>query len=206
MAKKGLRYVKFFSRHEYDDAEYYSYPARVVSFGGFKVLSPAVAFNGSMQSGSAKDYGDDVMNDISQEVSMGTLTVELNDESDDMYTFLLGHRQRSGVITSNVDDDPGEFGVGAVGQSGDRWVGIFYPRVKFREPNDDNSTRQENVTFGHIVIEGDILIPEYGHVWKLRKSFATFDAAKAWIDRDSHPSWIYPLGDRDAPGEEEPDF
>ena len=173
MSKKGLRYVafgKWSAAGTYTDGKY---------------LSPAASLSGSANISDVKDYGDDRVVETDKTVTGGTLTVELNNDDDEMYTYLLGHtatgEQGAQVIASNADDVAPFVGVGCVGQSGSLWVAKIYKKVQFGEPNDENATKEENVAFNHITLEGDILIPEDG-LWKLRQSFSTLAAAKTWIN------------------------
>lgn len=171
MSKKGLRYVAFGklgANGSYSDGKY---------------LSPAAALSGSATTSDVKDYGDDRVVETDKTVTGGTLTVELNNDEDDIYTYLLGHKKETegDAIVHNVDDVAPFVGVGCVGQSGSAWVAKIYKKVQFAEPNDENNTKEENVTFNHITLEGDILIPEDGD-WKLRQTFTTLDAAKTWVN------------------------
>ena len=177
MAKKGIRYAVFATRTEAE-----SNGTVTVTYSGGKVLSPVAGYNGSMNKTDAKDYGDDHVVDTDKTVTGGTLAVELNEDNDDIYTMLLGHtKDTEGKIIYNADDEAPYVGSGAIGKSGSKWVAKFYKKVKFAEPNDENSTKQESTTFGHVNLSGDIIIPEDGE-WKLRETFDTLDAAKTWLN------------------------
>ena len=182
MAKKGIRYAVFATRTETESGTSIS-----VTYSGGKNISPVVTFNGSINSSNTKDYGDDVVQEVDNSVTGGTISIELNNDEDDIYTMLLGHSKadssasNAGEITFAETDVAPFIGVGAIGKSGSKWVGKWYPKVQFKEPNDDNATRQETVTFGHITIEGEILIP-YDGVWKTRKEFSSFSDAKTWLN------------------------
>lgn len=172
MSKKGLRYVAF--AHLKADGTYEN----------GKHLSPAAAFNANANASDVKDYGDDRVVETDKSVTGGTITVELNNDDDEMYVYLLGHTQttgENGEIISNVDDVAPYVGAAAVGKSGSKWVAKVYNKCQFSEPNDENSTKEEAAKFDHISLEGDILIPEDGN-WKRRKSFDTFAAAKTYVD------------------------
>lgn len=171
MAKKGIEYAVFGLLQEdksYKDGKY---------------LSPVAGFNGTPTKSNVTDYGDNRALETDNSVTGGTLSVELNDDNDDIYVFLLGHKKddQSGEIVYNVNDRPPLVGCGAIGQSGEKYVGKFYRKVQFGEPNDENSTKQENVTFAHTTIEGTILIPDDG-IWKERQTFDTLEAAKTWLN------------------------
>lgn len=172
MAKTGIRYAVF---------------AKLGNDGSYTEgvnISPVAGFNGSMNVSNNADYGDDVVQERDNAVTGGTLSVELNNDEDDIYTYLLGHTAATGSDTAiqYKDTDVAPFvGVGAIGKSGNKWVAKWYCKVKFREPNDDNSTKQENTTYNHITIEGDIYIPD-DNLWKLRETFDTLTAAKTWLN------------------------
>lgn len=178
MAKTGIRYAVFAEATEASDG--------TITYSNGKCLSPVAGFNGSINQSNGKDYGDDRVVATDNTVTGGTLTVELNEDNDDIYTMLLGHAVASGTGADPAiqykDTDVAPFiGTGAIGRSGDKWVGKWYTKVQFHEPADDNATAQENITFGHVTLEGDILIPANG-LWKERETFDTLTAAKTWLN------------------------
>lgn len=175
MAKKGLKFVGFGKYHLNNG---------VTTYTNGKHLSPAAAFNAANNSADLVDYGDDHDVETYNAFTGGNLTVELNNDEDELYTYLLG-AQTSGaladqVIVSNVNDEKPYVGVGVVGQSGSSWVTKVYKKCIFSEPSDDNSTKTDTVTFGHISLAGRILIPDDGD-WRIRKTFSTADAAISWL-------------------------
>lgn len=177
MSKKGLRYVAFGLLQ--NDGTYTN----------GKHLSPAVNFNATANSSDVKDYGDDRVVETDKSVTGGTVSVELNNDDDELYTYLLGHVMGAtgvtgttpGEIVSNVEDVAPFVGAAAIGQSGSKWVAKIYLKCQFAEPADENATKEENVAFNHITLEGDILPMENGD-WKKRKTFDTFALAKAYVD------------------------
>ncbi len=172
MAKKGIEYAVFGLLDE-----------KTGTYSGGKYLSPVVNFNGAPAKSNASDYGDNRALETDNSVTGGTLSIELNNDEDEIYVFLLGHeKSENGAIAYNVNDTPPYVGCGAVGKSGGKYVGKFYTKVQFGEPNDDNTTRQENTTFNHVTLEGTILIPEDG-TWKIRQEFDTLEAAKEWLNK-----------------------
>ena len=177
MAKKGLRYVAF--------GKWASDGTYTANEG--KYLSPAAALSGNITSSDVKDYGDDHVVETDNSVTGGTLTVELNNDDDEMYTYLLGastatgQGDDAGAVISNVDDVAPFVGVGCIGKSGSSWVAKIYLKVQFSEPTDENATKEENTTFNHISLEGDILTQENGE-WRWRKTFETLAAAKTWVN------------------------
>lgn len=172
MAKKGIEYAVFGLLDE-----------KAGTYSGGKYLSPVAGFNGSPTKSSVTDYGDNRALETDNSVTGGTLSVELNDDDDEIYVFLLGHKkdEEGGEIVYNVNDVAPYVGCGAVGISGNKYIAKFYKKVQFSEPNDDNTTKQENTTFGHVTVEGTILIPEDGN-WRLRKGFDTLAEAKKYLN------------------------
>lgn len=165
-------------------------------------LSPVVSFNGSVSSGFTKDYGDDDVADMEPGAVAGTLSIELNNDSNTLYKLLfdipggsfydvrypwdtavydvVSEGDRITEINYDIDNTVPYVGVGAVGKSGNKWVAKWYPFVQFHHPNDDNATKQENVTFGHVTLEAEIFVNKFG-IWKQQKSFDAFADAKAWL-------------------------
>ena len=77
-------------------------------------------------------------------------------------------------------------GVGFVGKSkgSDNKVvhkAIIYLKAQFKEATDEYSTKQENITFSHSTMEGNLYYLENGD-WKDEKTFDTLEEAKAYVD------------------------
>lgn len=178
MAKKGIEYVVFGKLDE-----------KTGTYSDGKYFSETAAFNGAPTKSSAKDFGDNRQVEVDNSVTGGTLTWEANKDKDEMYNFLLGHAEAkagmpegasSGVVHNARSEAP-FVGVGAVGLSDAGYKTKFYKKVQFSEPSDDNQTKQENTTFGHVTLEGSIFIPEDG-IWKEEYTFATIEEAKTYLD------------------------
>lgn len=188
-----------------DGQNYYRYGYAITTAGGTDYqdmasnkplfhVSPSVTFNGSTANNSAKDYGDDVVQESDMEFSGGTLSIELNNDINLLYAMLFKYDVTlvdsvPAEIEFNVDDPIPYVGVGAIGRSGDEYVAKWYPLVRFRLPNDDNQTKQESVTFGHVTVEGDIFQTRFG-IWKQRKVFSSLSDAKTWLNnRTKKAAW-----------------
>ena len=141
MAKKGIEYAVFGILDE-----------ATGTYSGGKYLSPVAGYNGNPTKANVTDYGDNRSLESDDSVTGGSLNVEFNNDADEIYTMLLGHTKdtESGEISYNSDDEPPFVGTGAVGREGAGYVGKFYKKVKFSEPNDENTTKQENTTFNHV--------------------------------------------------------
>lgn len=173
MSKKGIRYCVFGVLQETDTTNTYS---------GGKYISPVVAFNGTHNTADAQDYGDDRLVESDNSVTGGTLNLELNNDEDDIYTMLLGHtKSQEGEVSYKDSDEAPYVGCGAYGKSGSKWKAKFYTKVKFKEPADENQTKEQNVTYGHVNVEGDIYVPKNGE-WKKTENFDDEASAKAWLN------------------------
>ena len=170
MSKYGIEYAVF-ARYNNDG-----------SYTDGRYISPVANYNGNPQVASGADHGDNRAIDAESYVAGGTLTVEFNRDQDEIYTFLLGHAQANdGEIDHKSDDEAPLVGTGAIGRSDGKWKARFYKQVKFREPNDENTTRTESIQHNHLTLEGDIMIPEDGS-WKLTKTFNSKAQAIAYLN------------------------
>lgn len=153
-----------------------------------KKLGTTAGFNGNPNANNAVDYGDNGAQETDKSVTGGSVSLEQNELSLEEKSFLLGHKmdEQKKELTYDANDVAPYVGIGAIGTSkrsgSNLFVGKFYKKVQFGEPNDENSTKQESTTFGHDTIEGTILIPEDG-VWKEESEFATEAEAETWLKK-----------------------
>jgi len=176
MAKTGLEYVVLGDLNEADGT--YS--------NGF-YLGPTSTFNGSPATSDVKDYGDDRAVETDNSVTGGTVSVELNEMVNEHYARMLGHEhdKTKDSVKCNANDVAPFLGIGAVGKSKadnrNKYTVKFYHKAQFKEPNDENATKQESVTFAHTTLEGNLFTLENGD-WKEVRGFDELDAAKAWLN------------------------
>lgn len=174
MAKKGLRHVVFAEK-------------TTSGYTNGKHISPAVRVSINLTKAEGKDYGDDMVVDTESSVTGADVEVELNHDEDDLYTYLLGHKEQTtgNTIEFSVDDEPPILGMGFVVNStvtaGRKWVATWVNQVRFSEPNDEANTKTDSINFQHVTLTGDMIVPDDG-IWKLRKEFTTASAAIAWVD------------------------
>ena len=178
MAKKGIQYAVFAKLTEAEGTG----GAMTYTYSNGKYLSPVASYTGTPNNSNVKDYGDDRCVEVANETVGGTLSVELTNDDEDIFTLLLGHvNGATGEIDFNVNDEIPYVGTGAIGKSGSQYRAIWYPKVIFSEPTDENTTRQESTAFGHVTLEGDI-VPLTDGTWKTEKRFDTLAAAKTWLN------------------------
>lgn len=174
MAKTGIKKVyvaKWAEGNKYTDG---------------KRLGTTAGFNGNPNANDAADYGDNRNVETDKSVTGGTVSLEQNELTLEEKSYILGHKidETSKDLIYNVDDVAPYLGIGAIGTSKRSgkgvYVGKWYSKVQFGEPNDENSTKQESTTFNHTTIDGSILIPEEGQ-WKYEQEFETEEAAESWL-------------------------
>lgn len=148
-------------------------------------MGPNSAFNFSANSNDVKDYGDDRVVETDTSVIDGTISVEHNELTAAQEAYMLGHTLSNGVIVSNAEDMSPFLGVGFVGKSkrsgANKYTAKFYPKCQFREPGDDNATKQDSTSFTHSTLEGNMFTLENGD-WREAKEFDSLSAAKAWLN------------------------
>lgn len=153
-----------------------------------RYLGKASTFNGTPTVSDVKDYGDDGVAETDTSVTGGTLSLEVNENTCEIYAFTLGHEYDAETkeCISKADDIAPYLGVGAVGKSKRNnknvYTGKFYFKVQFKEPNDENATKQENTTFTHTTLEGNIFKLD-DERWKSQREFTTLKEAKEWLDK-----------------------
>jgi phi13 family phage major tail protein len=150
-------------------------------------LGASSKITGTPTASNVKDYGDDNVTETDTSVTGGTLNIELNEKTDDIYAFVLGHAKDtiSGEVISNAEDIAPFLGVGVVGKSKRsnklKFTAKWYYKVQLKEPADEDSTKQENTAFAHTTLEGDMYKLDNGD-WKAQKEFDTLTEAKTWLN------------------------
>lgn len=182
MAKVGFEYV---AAAKLNDAVSTSKATAVYTEG--REIGPAANFNGTPTSSDVKDFGDDRTLETDTSVTGGTLSLELNEPTMENEAWILGHNYEdtSGGMLRNVNDIAPYLGIGCVGKSKRNGALVFrakiYLKTQFRVPNDENATKQDQVTFGHTTMEGNIFQLKNGD-WKDEKEFDTLEDAKEYIN------------------------
>lgn len=173
MAKIGVRkmfYAKYTSDGVYTDGAQFG---KISSFN----FTPTVS--------SVKDYGDDVVAEIANELTGGTLSIEANQLTLEEKAYLLGHTYtaQDGLLI-NADDAAPYVGVGAIAVEMvggvKKFVAKWYKKLMFKEPNDENATKQENVSFAHTSIEADVAPQENKDISHVQ-AFDSEAAAVTWL-------------------------
>ena len=181
MAKKGLRYVAVGKLADGATS------GATATYTDSKYMGTSAGLTGNISANDVKDYGDDRVVETDTSFQSGTLSWEKNELADEDYAYILGHTYDSTekTVLANADDIAPYIGLGVVGVSSvdneDKYLAKFYYKCQFHEPNDENTTKQDSVTFSHTTIEGNVFTLKNGD-WRMQKSFDTEAAAIAWVN------------------------
>ena len=186
MAKVGFEYVAMGKMTADTDTS-----LSAVQYTEGIYMGPNAAFNFTPNANDVKDYGDDRVVETDTSVIDGTISVEHNELTMEQEAYMLGHTVAEAAqdspahIVSNADDVAPYLGIGFVGKSkrsgAMKYTAKFYPKCQFREPNDENSSKQDSTTFNHTNLEGNMFTLQNGD-WRDSAEFDTLATAKTWIN------------------------
>ena len=151
------------------------------------VIGKAIQADISITVNNVPLYADDALAENDRSFQNGTLTLGVDDLSDEVYATLLGHEidEETGEIIASGSDVSPFVGVGFYGtrrvDNVNKYRAIWLPKVQFGEPNDTNTTKGETVTWNTPVIEGVIMLDDDGN-WKYEQTFETEQEAKTYLE------------------------
>ena len=178
MAKIGLKNFKY---SKYDEEE---------KLTGAKSLGKAVSCKLTIDKNEAELYADDGLAESDYTFKKGTLTLEVDEDADTVFADILGHTisadgENSGEVICNADDVAPFVAVGRILTkivNGERKYKVeFLHKVKFKEPDADESTKGESVEFKTNSVEGAVLQLENGD-WRKYKTFDTYTEAETYLN------------------------
>lgn len=152
-----------------------------------RVIGPAANVNFTINTNDAKDFGDDNVVETDVSPTGGTASLELNEPTMQNEAWMLGHTvtEDNGMVR-NANDIPPYVGIGFVGKSIRSHKMIYkakiYLKAQFKEPNDENATKQDSVTFTHTTMEGNLFVLQNGDM-KAENEFETLTEAKAYVNK-----------------------
>ena len=155
------------------------------SYDGAKSLGKAVSANVSITNNSAMLYADDALAESDTTFQSGTITLGTDDDREATFADLLGHTiTDEGEVICNANDTAPWLGVARIVVKMVNNVRLYkceiLNKVKFSEPSQEDGTKGQSVEFKTPEIEGTIATLANGD-WKDSKTFATLDAAIAYI-------------------------
>lgn len=169
MAKIGLRYPVYKSKTKQG------------------VIAKAIQADIAITVNDVKLPADDVIVETDKSFQNGTITLGIDDLSDEIYAEFLGHAidETTKEVTANIDDIAPFVGVGFFGvkmvNSVRKYRAVWIPKVQFAEPADTNATKGEQTVFTTPVLVGTIMVDDNGD-WKKENTFSTEAEAKTYLE------------------------
>lgn len=179
MAKIGLKNFKY---SKLDEKDLVTTPQ---SFG--KAVSCKVAIDKN----EAVLYADDGIAESDYSFKKGTVTLEVDEDADTVFADVLGHTistatgTNAGEVIRKVDDVAPYVAIGRILTkvvSGVRAYKVeFLCKVKFKEPDADETTKGESLEFKTNSIEGTVMALADG-TWSMAKTFTTYAEAETYLN------------------------
>ena len=179
MAKIGLNNFRYGILTEASDG--------TPSYNGAKKPAKAVSCTVNITANNASLYADDAQAEVDRSFQSGTVTIGIDDEDPETMAELLGHTYdaTANTMTRNVEDTAPYVGLGRVIV---KMVGGVYKykveflyKVKFAEPNQDDTTKGESTAFNTSTMEGMVAVLGNGN-WSVTKTFDTKEEAITYLE------------------------
>ena len=156
-----------------------------------KRMAKAINADLSVEVAEGKLHADDAVDEVEREFVGGTLTLGVNDISDEVQADLLGHTlAEDGTLYANADDSAPYVALGfRCKKPGGKFKYIWLYKVKFGEPSENYATKGENITFNTPTITGDIMRRPDDNNWKAQHTGLPSEAVPAaWFTAVKEPS------------------
>lgn len=139
-----------------------------------------------IQSNSTELYSDDAVSETDNSFQNGTITMGIDDLSDNIQINFLGHVvDANGEITAAGEDVAPYNSIGFYGTkkvSGDKkYRAVWLKKVQFAEPNDSNQTKGSSTAFNTPEVVGKIMLDDSGS-WKNEQTFDSESDAIAYLN------------------------
>mgnify|MGYP000026109972 CR=1 FL=1 len=130
-------------------------------------------------------YADDVQSEYDKEFTFAEVTMNTDTIPVVAYEHVFGHKIEEEEIAFGADDENDYVGMGWISVekiNGKRkFTGNFLSKVKFSEPNEEYTTKGENIEYKTPSITGRALAEEEDMRWKYVKPFDTAEEALAYV-------------------------
>lgn len=147
-------------------------------------LGKAVSCNVAVTNAEGELYADDQLAEYAAEFSSAQLTAQVDNIPLEKQAMLYGAQYVDDELLHNSNDTPPYGGVGGFQTlmvEGKRkfraWV---FTKAKAAIPDEDSTTRGNNISFGTQPVDMKIMAPKFGP-WKRTKEFDTEAAADAYV-------------------------
>ena len=151
------------------------------TYGAPKRMAKAISADLSVTVAEGKLHADDAVDAAEREFAGGTLTLGVNDLSDEVLSDLLGQEvDADGTLYAGDDDVAPYVAVGfRCRKPGGEYKYIWLYKVKFGVPNENYATKGESITFNTPTITGDIMRRPDDGKWKTQHTGKPEDAVPA---------------------------
>lgn len=178
MAKIGLNSFRYSVLTEAADG--------TPSYAGAQTPAKAISCNVSITNNEAKLYADDALAESDTSFAGGTVTMGIDNEDQETMATLLGHTvEETGEMVRSADDTAPYVGFGRIVtkmvNGAYKYKVEFLYKVKFSEPNQEDTTKGESVEFGTSEVEGIVSALANGK-WSVTKTFDTKSAALTFLE------------------------
>lgn len=194
MARIGLKYPRYAKVTVTTDQ---STGVETETYGTVKTAGRAVSADISINRNDNKFYADDNVAETDPEFIDGTITLGLDELTNEVTADLTGAALDSGEggtgdLEFGAEDNPDYVRLGFIvplmHRGSRKWVGIVFTRVKFGPPEDSYQTKGESVQFTGATIAGDIMRNADGK-WRIQSAWKDTEAAAlTWLSGKVAPS------------------
>lgn len=177
MAKIGLNNFRYGKLTETDDTATYE---------SAKSLGKAIDCKVSIEKYEAELYADDGLAESDNTFKKGTVTLTTDEDDDNIFSELLGHSisEDGEMIRKDTDIAP-YVGVGRiltkVVNGAYKYKVEFLPKVKFSEPEQEETTKGDSIEFKTPTIEGTVSKLSDG-TWSKAKTFDKKEDAISYLE------------------------
>lgn len=175
MAKIGLKGIRYAVLDTEDD-----------SYGTPATIGKGVKCSVSVKNNDAKLYADDALAESDSTFSSASVTLEIDDDRPAVIGALLGRTVSvDGEIVRTASDIAPYVGLGRIVtkmvDGAYAYKAEFIAKVKFKEPNQEESTKGDAVAFGTVSLEGDASTIATGQ-WSKTNTFTALADAVEYLD------------------------
>ena len=159
-----------------------------LTYGEVKTLAGAIECKVSLDLTEATLFCDDILKEQVALFKNGTLTAGIDDDDDTIFSELLGKKldEETGIVTSNVSDEPIYVGFGHVVPKmvgGVRKYKVeFFPKLKFKPFITDAKTKGDSLEFTTPSVEATIFENDNGD-WEKHKVCDTESEANTALEK-----------------------
>lgn len=179
MAKIGLNNFKYSLLTEAQDG--------TPSYAGVKSLGKAIDCKVSVEKYEAELYADDGLAESDYTFKKASVTLTIDEDDDTVFAELLGHSvdEETGEMVRKDTDVAPYVGVGRIltkiVNGVYKYKVEFLAKVKFSEPEQEETTKGDSIEFKTPSIEGTATKLSDG-TWSKSKTFTSKEEAVAYLD------------------------